>query len=161
MRLDLSGQRFGRLIVVQYAGSMIRGGKSRSNWLCLCDCGKQRPIGTEYLRMGTSRSCGCLRGKRVAPSVGPTHRRSAERLAWTNMKRRCNNEKSPRFKDWGGRGIKVCDRWLNSFENFLADVGIRPSTDHSIDRIDNDRNYEPDNVRWATKKEQIANRRRR
>jgi hypothetical protein len=159
-RANLLGQRFGKLQVTQCAGPVrLRKGSIRIMWVCLCDCGKEKLIGTEYLRLGTSRSCGCQRGMRVAPAVDPTHRRSAERLAWTNMKRRCTNQKSPRFKDWGGRGITVCDRWAKSFEAFLLDVGPRPSAMHSIDRIENDKNYEPGNVRWATKSQQIANRR--
>jgi hypothetical protein len=83
-----------------------------------------------------------------------------EYQSWSDMKQRCSNPRHPRFNDWGGRGIKVCDRWRHSFENFLADIGRKPTPEHSIDRIDVNGDYEPTNCRWATASEQMSNQRR-
>lgn len=122
---------------------------------CRCDCGAEKTVAGNTLRLGDARSCGCLivdtqtkHGMYGTPTYG----------SWSRMIARCTNPKSNRYKYYGGRDIKVCERWM-LFVNFYADMGMRPSTKHSIDRIDNDGDYEPRNCRWATAKEQSANKR--
>ena len=149
------GERYGRLTVVREA---IKKGKYR--WvMCRCDCGTVREFRIDYLNNGTSTSCGC-RQRELARDRLTTHNmsESMEYESWSRMKNRCNNVYSKDFEMYGGRGIKVCERW-NKFENFYADMGARPSPKHSLERIDNDGNYEPDNCKWATIEEQNNNKR--
>ncbi len=161
-RIDLTGQRFGRLVVLRYLYSQHG---RRPVWLCHCDCGKQKELLGDYLNRGQTQSCGCLqrelsreRGqKRIAHGHGRRNQQSPTYQSWYSMKQRCLNPKHGRYKDWGGRGIKVCGRWLN-FENFLSDMGVRPAG-KTIDRIDNDGDYGLDNCKWSTSKEQSNNRR--
>jgi hypothetical protein len=158
------GDRFGRLTLLEDVGSKW----GYRLWRCLCDCGKPVTALSHNLKRGSTRSCGCLRTEvhraallkqNLRHGCAKRGRWTREYGAWKDIKRRCLNPKFKQWKDYGGRGIQVCDRWLSSFENFLADVGLRPSSRHSIDRINNDGNYEPGNVRWATKAEQEANKR--
>ena len=152
------GNRFGRLVVVYRDG---RSGNDAA-WQCRCDCGKTRRVRADHLSSGATTSCGCYRRANLLSMV-TKHARAGtpEYRAWKGMKTRCTNDREKGWKNYGGRGIRVCDRWLNSFEAFLADVGPRPSPQHSIDRFpDNDGNYEPGNVRWATRKQQSENRRK-
>lgn len=152
-RLKLSGARFGRL-VVRESTSLRDNGKIV--WECLCDCGSVVFLNTTRLNTGNTKSCGCLRAEGNRKTHGG--RSLPEYGIWRHMLSRCENKNLPAYKDYGGRGIGVCQRW-HDFALFLEDMGRRPSVRHSIDRIDNSRGYEPGNCRWATPKEQNRNRR--
>lgn len=152
---DLSGLRFGRLIALEYVGNCGR-------WRCICDCGRTtNPKGFNLYR-GITKSCGCLLAD-IASKKNLTHghsvdgRPSRTYTSWLGMIARCRDPRHCRFQRYGGRGISICERW-NSFANFLADMGERPSNKHSLDRINNDGNYEPGNCRWATASQQSRNR---
>lgn len=150
---------FGRLKVIAFAD--LGGRRKMPRWLCECDCSNRVIVTAEHLRDGITRSCGCLR-KDIQKSIKVTHGKSGSRVyeAWLGMRRRCNNPSDQAFHHYGGRGIRICERW-KSFANFYADMGDPPTQKHSIDRFpDNNGNYEPGNCRWATQKQQMANQRR-
>ncbi len=155
------GQQFGRWTVLE------PGHRNRhtQHWRCRCECGTVRELQQGALTRGATHSCGCWRSERrkahpVKVRHGGARREHVlpEYRVWHTMWARCENPNIPGFKYWGGRGIRVCPEWA-AFERFLADVGPRPSPQHSIDRINNDGHYEPGNVRWATRSQQQTNRR--
>lgn len=146
---DMTGSRFGRLVVLELAEI-----RTEARWLCQCDCGQLTTVAGSELRNGSTKSCGCLRSSQGGGYKTP------EYTTWREMKRRCCNPRCPEYHLYGGRGIAICDRWRHSFVNFLADMGPKPSPDHSVQRVDNDGNYEPTNVVWATPLEQAQNTRK-
>jgi hypothetical protein len=157
---DLTGRRFGRLVAVGY----VERNGSQKLWLCQCDCGQTKKIHKGSLVRGLTQSCGCAKGdlisaKRTRHGHARVNAASPEYRTWSAMKKRCFDEKDKSYTRYGGRGIGVYAAWIDDFETFLRDVGPRPSKDHSLDRIKNDKGYEPKNVRWATRVEQANNKR--
>lgn len=158
--VDLTGQKFGRLTVI----SLSERKYSHRHWLCKCGCGNKRSVREGYLKTGRTKSCGCY-NREVSSEKNTKHGQShqdkkftTEYQAWANMIKRCTNPKANGYEYWGGRGITVCDRWKD-FSNFFEDMGKKPTKEHSLDRIDNNKGYSPDNCKWSNKSEQVINRR--
>lgn len=158
-RMEITGQIFGRLTVIEFIE--VRNG--RTMWRCKCKCGNEVIAVGQYLKSGNTRSCGCfkidgIRQRSIKHGHQTIENKSAEYRIWRHMKSRCYNPNVERYPNYGGRGVKVCERWINSFENFFFDMGPRPSANHSLDRYPNvNGDYEPTNCRWATTKEQSRN----
>lgn len=154
---DITDVRFGRLVVIGYAGK--RG--VRHFWNCKCDCGKSKTVEKSNLTSGNTTSCGCF-ALQLCRNLKMKHGlcRTKEYTCWTLMIRRCEKKNCREYKHYGGRGITVCRRWRKSFTAFLKDMGNKPTPKHSLDRINNNDSYRPGNCRWATWRQQRRNTRR-
>lgn len=155
--IDLAGQTFTKLTVVSRAPNK---GK-HVIWHCECSCGNQAFVSSTHLRSSHTVSCGCYRSEKTR------ERRTIHGLkdhplysTWKNLKKRCLNPNNDNYKYYGGRGITLCKEWVNSFPNFLKDVGEKPSPEHTLDRIDTNKGYNPSNCKWSTREEQVNNTRK-
>lgn len=148
---DLTGQVFGRLVVLRRSGTT----HGNSMWQCLCNCGNTVIVQRPHLVTRRTQSCGCYR--RELSTVHGKYQ-SAEYVAWCSLKNRCTNPSSTSYRYYGARGVSIAHQWAENFAAFYADLGPRPTSNHSVERVDNTKGYEPGNCRWATKAEQARNR---
>ena len=157
---DLTGLKFGRLTVIKKSDLPREAGKT-FQWDCVCKCENKITVPRDYLVQGSTKSCGCLKSELSAKRL-LTHgnRHTPEYASWAHMKQRCTNPSCKDYRNYGGRGISICQKWLDSFESFYKDMGKRPTPSHSLERIDVNGNYEPSNCTWATKRQQSLNTRR-
>lgn len=165
-RIDLTGQQFGRLLVLE----MVREPGKDARVRCRCECGAETTVLAYNVRNGNTSSCGCIaregaaaRGLVIAPIIGAANRTHGMRgtrtyVSWLDARKRCHSPQNKRYAYYGGRGIAVCDQWRDSFESFLADMGECPPG-LTLERLDNNKGYEPGNCVWATKEQQARNRR--
>ncbi len=153
--IDLTGQKFGRLTVIERASNQ----GTQTMWLCICKCGKQSIAASGHLKSGRIKSCGCLAIKlRTKHGHNCRNKRSKTYVTWQNIIQRCTNSNHKHYKHYGGRGIRVCEAWMK-FENFFEDMGEKPE-ELSIDRINNNGDYCKVNCKWSDRKEQHRNTRR-
>ncbi len=159
--IDMQGLVFGRLTVLSVEPRNIQNPTRTKRWICRCTCGTIKPVDGSSLRMGKVRSCGCQRAETLAkikPGFKHGLSRNSIHSRWSGMKARCNNPNNPRYADYGGRGIKLCERW-HDFQSFLDDMGMPPFRGATLERKENSKGYEPGNVIWATNKVQCRNKR--
>lgn len=163
-RMDLSGKKFGRWTV---QSERIVRPPNQIMWRCICECGTDKYVSINTLKNGESKSCGCYRDDKASLNSrkhgftkykGGRSPQFPEYTTWASMKQRCYDRNNQSYPRYGGRGITVCDRWKNSFENFLEDMGCKPNPKMTIDRINNGGNYEPGNCKWSSRLEQSRNR---
>jgi hypothetical protein len=158
--IDHTGKRFGRLTALRRD---FDNSKVGTYWICQCDCGTVKSVPGSNLVKGLANSCGCLQRERAAKAAtthgfAPSKKKPSEYTTWRSMRNRCERPACVAYRDYGGRGIKVCERW-KLFVNFLEDMGLKPTPKHTLDRIDNDGDYSPENCRWVTREANGRNKR--
>jgi hypothetical protein len=160
-KLDITNMKFGKLTAIKPNGFYQSPSRKHILWLCKCDCGIEKTVRLNSLRSGKLQSCGCLlkAGNNKTHGMSRNNNRTPEYTTWCKIKQRCLNKNSKDYFLYGGRGITISNEWLNSFETFFNDMGLKPSKNYSIDRIDNSKGYSKENCRWATNFTQSRNKR--